>query len=197
MMTKHVEVQDDKWGRGSSALQMLQGQPSSGGDAFLRPLHLDSLHPDHVRPLSDPFRVFAFDFAHPPSEDGQALLEVTTNLRPPQFYLTSVSLKGACLEDVHSLAGMGHLREASRHSFWGREYDRRQVQGGYGRNVQVSAKENGRCTAVAVWWELLLDAGGTIVISTAPSWVPPRPVGCSPCLPSSHVERRQQQSHHQ
>lgn len=45
-------------------------------EAFLRPLHLDALHPMHLRELSQPFVVFEFDFTQPPKEGRHTSLQV-------------------------------------------------------------------------------------------------------------------------
>ena len=41
--------------------------------------------------------------------------------------------------------------------------------------LQVQATAAGRVDACIIWWELLMDQGGAIKISTAPDWVPAQP----------------------
>lgn len=41
-------------------------------EAFLKPLHVDPLYPEELRPLSAPFWVYEFDFARPPQEGQHA-----------------------------------------------------------------------------------------------------------------------------
>lgn len=43
----------------------------------LQALHVDGLYPDHIKLLSEPFEVFAFDFACPPKGNQHRLLQAS------------------------------------------------------------------------------------------------------------------------
>lgn len=44
-----------------------------GGNWPPRALHLDALYPHDLQPLSEPVRLFTFDWLHPPGPEGQQL----------------------------------------------------------------------------------------------------------------------------
>ena len=53
-------------------LQLLQLASSQEPDERpLKAMHLDALHPEHLQPLTEPFELFSFDFAHPPEPCGR------------------------------------------------------------------------------------------------------------------------------
>ena len=47
-----------------------------GLERFLKPLHVNPLFPQELRPLSQAFQVFSFSFADPPLTDSQHDIQV-------------------------------------------------------------------------------------------------------------------------
>ena len=57
--------------------QMGQEQHTEHRQPHLQALHVDGLYPDHIKLLSEPFEVFAFDFACPPKGDQHRPLQAS------------------------------------------------------------------------------------------------------------------------
>lgn len=55
---------------------LAQGVQDKQAEVPLRHMHVDPLHPKHLRPLSQPFEIFDFRFSDPPASHQASTVQV-------------------------------------------------------------------------------------------------------------------------